>query len=42
MYSYERPNYHSAFDGDRLKRWVVSFFLPAWHAKYPVLPQYVC
>ena len=41
MYLYERhDDYHSAFDSDRFKRWVLSFFLPAWHAKYPVdLPE---
>ena len=27
MYEYEKhDNYHNAFDGDRFKRWVVSFF----------------
>ena len=36
---YERhDDYHNAFDGDRFKRWVVSFFLPARHAKYPDTP----
>ena len=31
MYEYEKhDDYHNRF-----KRWVVSFFLPAWHAMYP-------
>ena len=39
MYLYERhDDYHITFDGDRIKCWVISFFLPAWHAKYPGTP----
>ena len=35
-------DYHNAFDGARFNRWVLSFFLPAWHAKYPsTLPTLV-
>ena len=38
-YLYERhDDYHNAFDGDRFIRWVLSFFLPAWHAKCPGTP----
>ena len=39
MYMYEKNNdYHNAFDGDRFKRWIESFYLPAWHAMYPGTP----
>ena len=35
MYLYEmNDDYHNAFDGDRFKRWVESYYLPAWHAMY--------
>ena len=33
----KHDDYHNAFDGDRFKRWVVSF-LPVWHAMYPGIP----
>ena len=39
MYEYEKhDDYHNSFDGDRFKRWVVSFFLPAWYAMYTSIP----
>ena len=39
MYMNEKnDDYHNAFDGDIFKRWIESFYLPAWHAMYPGTP----
>ena len=42
MYEYEKhDDYHNAFDGDKFKRWVVSFFFTCMECYVPWYPPYI-